>query len=83
MSITKEDLQDAIKEAINGDNHIEAEKHRTHHDYVELLIAKDKRKQELREYAKKTSLTWLIFGTLSAVASGLFYWFVDLLKKAS
>lgn len=55
--------------------------HKQHHDFVQMLIDKEKRKQELHEKVKAQVAGWGIISVILAVVTGIGFWFRDWITK--
>ncbi len=70
-------IEHAIDQALDRRNRIDADTHRTHHDYVARLIERDRRRTERWERVRVHVYGW---GAVTALG-GLIYAVGDLLRE--
>ncbi len=77
----KAELIEAFNKTLDSRRSLSEQLHRTHHDFVQTLLEKEKRKQELIENAKAQVVGWLSIGTILAIIGGIGVWLRDHLLK--
>jgi len=79
----KQDLVDAITTVLDQRRSIPEDRHHQHHDFIERYIQKEKRKEELRQYARKQAVGWGVVALLSAAGLGMYNWFEAMVKRVT
>jgi hypothetical protein len=77
----KEDLIEAFGKTLDSRRAIGEEIHRMHHDFVQTMLVKEKRKQELIENVKAQVAGWGTLATILAFITGIGMWLKDHLFK--
>lgn len=65
--MTREELVDAVAEALARIPRIDADEHRTHHDYVANLIECSRRRREMFDKAVQHVAGWVAVGAVGWV----------------
>ena len=73
----KDDIKEALGELFDERRKIDEPKHKLHHDFVEVLVIKAKKRDDLIEKAKGT-----LVGALVIVVLGWLAWLGDLVIDA-
>jgi hypothetical protein len=78
-SFTDEDVQ-ALRDAFEGARSVPYEMHREHHEYIGVLLAREKRREERAEKIKAHVGGWSVIVALTGIGAALFQWVKDHLK---
>jgi len=78
-SFTDEDVQALIR-AFEGARSVPYELHREHHEYIEVLLAREKRRMERVEKIKANVGGWGVIVALTGLGAAVWAWVKDHLK---
>jgi hypothetical protein len=78
-SFTDEDVQ-ALRDAFEGARSVPYETHREHHDYIGILLAREKRREERIEKIKAHVGGWGVIVALTGIGAAVWAWVKDHLR---
>lgn len=81
MSLTKEDVSDAIKNVLDERNRVDQLTHQRHHEFVEMQIEKYKERKRVRESVKKQVIGWGVIIGLSGIGVAVYAFVAAALQK--
>lgn len=68
----KEELIEALQEALNSKRVIDNDTHKIHHQFIEMMIKKEERSVERWEKIKTQVWGWGIVAVLSAIGTAVY-----------
>lgn len=84
MSVNASEIRALLHEVLDERNRIDADTHRTHHDYVARLIDRDQKRAERWEKIRTHVLGWsavsVIGGVVYLLGEGLRDWLLTFLR---
>ncbi len=81
--LTKEDVRDAVNEAIQQHMAIDAEIHAKHHNLLERLIEQQDRRMRFYDRVKQQVAGWGVITMLGAIGYMTYEYFVGVVRKIS
>lgn len=78
QEITREELQSVVETAVgaalDGRRRIDSETHNMHHEFVGMLIARQKKRDEIWQHVRKHVIGWLVVSLILGI--GRIGWWV-------
>ena len=72
----KQELLESFNDALNAGRSIDDETHRDHHEFVKVMIDKEKRSIDRSEKIKATVIGWFIITVLGGVGTAVYHVFI-------
>lgn len=70
--MNKEELVEALQEALNSKRVINDEAHKIHHQFIEMMIKKEERRIERWEKIKAQTWAWGIISVLGIIGTAVY-----------
>jgi hypothetical protein len=85
--ITTEQVEEVLNRVLDARKRINDERHAKHHNYVEILIDRDRRRQELSDKVRQQVVGWgviiTVTGFLSMVGYSAYHWIAEMTQRAT
>lgn len=65
--LTKDEMKSAIKEALV--EHLDPKSHKEHHDFIEAMVQKEQRKQEMWQKVKTQVVGWGVIAVIGSIGA--------------
>ena len=85
--ITPEQIEEVLTRVLDARKKIDDEQHAEHHQYVAILIARARRRQELKEKVSQQVIGWgvivTVTGFLGMVGYSAYHWVTEVAQRAT
>lgn len=72
--MNREDIISAIEEALEGRRHVSEKEHHDHHEFIKVMIEKERRRQERWDRIKTQTIGWSITSIMTALGAAVVFW---------
>ena len=71
----KDEIVESFRQALHDERSIDDETHRDHHNYIKMIVLKEKIKADRNEKIKAQVFGWGIITALGSIGTGVYHFF--------
>ena len=85
--VTTDQIEEVFTRVLDARKKIDDERHAKHHNYVEILIERDRRRQELKDKVRQQVVGWgvimTVTGFLGMVGYSTYHWIAEIANRVA